>query len=232
MAKYNSSPFGNISGEVLGVVASSNKGVKFLRNKGKTADAKTEKQLARRAIYGEFCTVWDDLNFYDFGAAPANVKEKFFDFKSFLSGCLSLNQSPTLMEIIPKWKNATLPAPQLWKTSDITELPCGLRFNCQLFFPAVSNDTDFVSIATRIGSDPYAVYDGVFKVVFAPWNEALKQVENRANTCGYKISNDTDPMVTCKLHAYMNKKTGQISKPLILFADQSMAISAYYPFGK
>lgn len=232
MAKYNSSPFGNISGEVLGVVASSNKGIKFLRNKGKAADAKTQKQLARRAIYGEFCTLWDDIYFADFGSAPEIAKKELFSFKSVLSGCLSLNQSPVLMEIIPKWKNATLSAPQLWNVSGVTELPAGLRFTSQICYPAITNDTDFVAIACRIGVSPYSAYDGTFGFTFAPVVGSLPRIDTRANTCGFKVINDTDPVTTCKLHAYMNKKTGQISKPLILFADQNKTISTYYPFGK
>lgn len=232
MAKYNSSPFGNISGEVLGVVASSNKGVKFLRNKGKTADAKTEKQLARRAIYGEFCTLWDSLEFRYFDSNTERLKEDLFGFKSFLSGCLKLNTSAVNMLVIPKWKKATLPAPQLWQYTDLKTIKNGVQMNIQVCFPSVTNSTDFYFIATRNGYNPYDDLSLGYRIDLTNNSLLNSRIITNSVTLGYSDMIDSQEMISYRMLAYMNKKTGQLSKPMILLANRNLEVSTIYPFGK
>lgn len=232
MAKYNSSPFGNISGEVLGVVASSNKGIKFLRGKGKTVDAKTEKQLARRAIYEEFCELWDGLDLRYFEDAPAKIKKDLFSFKSLLGGCLKLNKSMGSLFVVPEWKNATMSAPQVWEYTNVQALPNGAAFSTQLCFPSVTNATDFLYVGARIGRNPYEGTAGSYKIDltnrYILSNRTVVSNQNQA----FSDLAETEKMLSCKFVAYMNIKTGQLSKPLVLFINKNLDISAHYPFGK
>lgn len=232
MAKYNSSPFGNISGEVLGVVASSNKGIKFLRNKGKTADAKTAKQLARRAIYGEFCTLWDEKSVVSAGATSKDLFLKKELFRLCLGFCLRFSRTANLINLALCPDNGTLSAPVYTQTSFEVKGDIGATSWGTFLFPAYSNDGDFILCSGYFGEN--------FFREFLPGTRlelySIKPITDRQLTEGNRIPNNdymaTIGQKTYRSFWYANKKTGQFSKPLCLAINDNGDIEAFYPFGK
>lgn len=232
MAKYNSSPFGNISGEVLGVVASSNKGIKFLRGKGKTVDAKTEKQLARRAIYGEFCTLWDKKKLTGAGLEPRQVFIKKEYFKIGLGFCLKFSRSASLMYLTLCPDNGTLAAPVYTQTENEAKGDVGATTRGIFLFPAYSSDGDFILCSAYFGENYFQEQGTGTRIAAYP----TKAITDRQLTEGNRIPNNdymaTIGQKTYRSFWYANKKTGQVSKPLCIACDDSGNIESFYPFGK
>ena len=115
MALYNNSVFGNISGEVMGVVASSNKGINFIKSKAKTTDAKTEKQLKRRAIYEAFCKLWEKKIL---AGTILNYREAFLKkslFRDTLGFTLKHSENASLLWLTICPTNGTMSAPVFTK---------------------------------------------------------------------------------------------------------------------
>ena len=232
MAKYNISPFGNISGEVLGVVASSNKGIKFLRNKGKAADAKTEKQLARRAIYQEFCKLWDKKqvaeNDTDF--ETAGMKENIF--QNTLSFTLKFSESASMLWLAAYPTKGTMSAPVFTKTDfEILEKKV-IRVSGIFLFPAFDESGDFELFSAFFGQQYYNyTYEKVVLEVYSQGKITTREIPFSAKT-----PNTTQSMLlgqkVFRSWWYINKKTGQISKPLCITIDESGNVETFYPYGK
>lgn len=232
MAKYNSSPFGNISGEVLGVVASSNKGIKFLRNKGKVADAKTQKQLARRAIYGEFCTLWDEKVFYSAGASPRDIFIKKEPFRLCLGFCLKFSSNASLLNLAVCPDNGTMSAPVYTQTSAERKGAQGYASTGVFLFPAYSSERDFILCSAYFGENYFNNVAPGARVDFY----LLGEITDRTGQLSFRVPNN-DYMAsigqkTYRSFWYANKKTGQLSKPLCIACDDSGNIETFYPFGK
>lgn len=232
MAKYNSSPFGNISGEVLGVVASSNKGVKFLRNKGKTADAKTEKQLVRRAIYGEFCTLWDEKQV---GGTVTDTRTAYLGdnvFKDVLSFTLKFSKNASLLWLTACPVNGTMSAPVFTKTDFELQAKNVIRVGGFFLFPAFEDSGNYEFFSAIFG---YSIYDyDSPKIALDIYTQG--EITTRELQLSARVPNLTQSELlgqkVFRSWWYVNKKTGQISKPLCLACDESGNIETFYPFGK
>lgn len=232
MAKYNSSPFGNISGEVLGVVASSNKGVKFLRNKGKAADAKTQKQLARRAIYGEFCTLWSEKQY---NISVQSYRAAYLEenpFKSVLGFTLKNSKNASLLWLTICPVNGTMSAPIFTKTGfEMLNLNI-IRLEGLFLFPAFDDTGDYEFFSGYFGQNIYDYVNTKTMIEVYPHNK----LTSREMTFRARTPNTTQ----CELlgqkvfrsYWYVNKKTGQVSKPICITCDESGNVETFYPFGK
>ena len=232
MAKYNSSPFGNISGEVLGVVASSNKGVKFLRNKGKAADAKTEKQLARRAIYGEFCTVWDEKRLADsqnIGIA-SGIKENAF--KITLKNCLKFSESASLLFLAYCPINGTMSAPVYVNESSTRNSRKSFRLNGKMLYQG-SGNIDDIYICGSVFMESLFSEAQTFDVlqVFSP-GKATAIEENQNPLVPDVEYYEAIGEKAFRSFWYFDKKTGQVSKPMLLACHDDGTPEIFYPFGK
>lgn len=232
MAKYNSSPFGNISGEVLGVVASSNKGIKFLRNKGKTADAKTAKQLARRAIYGEFCTLWDEKLNETIGQTGKDVYIKKELFREILGFTLKFSPSASELWLAVCPSDGTMSAPIFKETESIRKGDVGFTVYGDFLFPAVSNDTDFFLFSAYFGQTIFNNLAQVTRLVLYSGTVIASREQYAGNRIGNNDYMKTIGQQVYRSFWYVNKKTGQVSKPLLLACDDSGNVQKFYPFGK
>ena len=232
MAKYNSSPFGNISGEVLGVVASSNKGIKFLRNKGKAADAKTEKQLARRAIYGEFCTLWREkqLDIAVQSYSDAYLREEIF--KDVLSFTLKHSENASLLWLTVCPTRGTMSAPVFTKVSVTPTTNNALTVEGVFLFPAFDNSGNFELFSGYFGQEIYNYSRS--KVVLAVYPQG--EISSREKTLSARTPNTTQNLFlgqkVFRSYWYVNKKTGQVSKPICIACDESGNVETFFPFGK
>lgn len=232
MAKYNSSAFGNISGEVLGVVASSNKGINFLKNKAKITDAKTEKQLKRRAIYGEFCTLWDEKTNEINGQTGRDVGIKKELFREILGFTLKFSGSPSLLWLAVCPSNGTMSAPIFKEAESERKGDVGFTVRGDFLFPAVTNSTDFTLYSGYFGQ---TIFNNLLQVTRLAIFKG-SPITSREEYLGNRISNN-DYMATIGQKVwrswwYVNKKTGQVSKPLCLGCDDSGNVETFYPFGK
>lgn len=232
MAKYNSSPFGNISGEVLGVVASSNKGIKFLKNKGKITDAKTAKQLARRAIYGEFCTLWDEK---ELDVIVPSYKSAYLEddiFKSALGFTLKHSENASLLWLTVCPKKGTMSAPVFTKTDFSIDGNYTIRLTGVFLFPAYSDDGDFEFFSGYLGQEVYNYTR--FKMMLAVYSQG--DLTSRELTLQARTPNITQNTLlgqkVFRSYWYANKKTGQVSKPVCIACDESGNVETFYPFGK
>lgn len=232
MAKYNSSPFGNISGEVLGVVASSNKGIKFLRNKGKAADAKTEKQLARRAIYGEFCTLWREkkLDIAVQSYSDAYLREEIF--KDVLSFTLKHSENASLLWLTVCPTRGTMSAPVFTKVSVTPTTNNVLIVEGAFLFPAFDNSGNFELFSGYFGQEIYNYSRPKVALAVYPQGE----ISSREKTLTVRTPNTTQNLFlgqkVFRSYWYVNKKTGQVSKPICMACDESGNVETFFPFGK
>ena len=232
MAKYNSSVFGNISGEVLGVVASSNKGINFIKSKAKTADAKTQKQLERRAIYGKFCTLWEEKSIEYSGVKPEQMFIKKQYFKLGLRFCLKFSQSASLMSLTLCPDDGTMSAPVYIQTSATRRGDVGFSSYGVFLFPGYSDDSDFVLCSGYFGASFFQELKRKTRLEIY----AIKAITDRQLSEGNRIPNNSYMasigQKTYRSFWYINKKTGQTSKPLCLACDDLGNIETFYPFGK
>lgn len=232
MAKYNSSAFGNISGEVLGVVASSNKGVRFIKNKAKITDAKTAKQLARRAIYEEFCKLWDEKQEETAGRTAKGVYIKKEIFREVLGFTLkfSVSASELWLTICPS--DGTMSAPIFSETEVVRKGDVGFTVYGDFLYPAVSNNTDFFRFSAYFGQ---TIFDNLAPVTRLVLYEGVL-IEGREVHEGNRIPNNgymaTIGQKIWRSFWYVNKKTGQVSKPLCIGCDDLGNVETFYPFGK
>lgn len=232
MALYNSSAFGNISGEVLGVVASSNKGVHFIKGKAKTTDAKTQKQLARRAIYEKFCKVWESkyLELHDQTARGIYIKKE--TFRLCLGNALKFSPSASELWLILCPDDGTMSAPIFSKTEVTRKGDVGFTLYGDFLFPAVANSTDFVLFSGSFGMEYFDNLKPENNLTFYP----VVSITDRQQNIGNRVPNNdymaTVGQKTFRCFWYVNKKTGQVSKPLCLACDDSGNVETFYPFGK
>lgn len=232
MAKYNNSVFGNISGEVLGVVASSNKGINFIKGKAKTTDSKTQKQLARRAIYEKFCELWrgkrNNIQVESFEAV--GIKKNAF--QDVLGFALKFSESASMMCLSVCPTAGTMSAPVFTKTNIENIGGSVLRMTGVFLFPAFNLNEDFVFISAAFGKDFYDYSSS--RTVFDIY--ALGEIHAREHDLTARMPNTTKlsefGQKMFRSFWYVNKKTGQISKPLCLALDESGNIETFYPFGK
>lgn len=232
MAKYNSSAFGNISGEVLGVVASSNKGINFIKNKAKVTDAKTERQLARRAIYGEFCTVWDEKRIADAQNIGITSGIKESAFKITLKNCLKFSESASMLFLAYCPTNGTMSAPVYVNESSSRGSIKSFRLNGKLLYQG-SGDLENIFLCGSIFAESLFAEAQRFDVlqVFNPGKvTAIETAQNPLvpdieyyEAIGEKVF---------RSFWFFDKKTGQISKPLLLACHNDGTPEIFYPFGK
>lgn len=232
MAKYNSSAFGNISGEVLGVVASSNKGINFLKNKAKITDAKTEKQLRRRAIYGEFCTLWDEKNIAGtiFDYERVGLKKSLF--RDILGFTLKHSENASLLWLAVCPTKGTMSAPIFNKTDfELIEKDV-IRLTGDFLIPAFSENGEFVLYSAYFGQDTYDYTRAKTMLeVYFQKNITTREFSFSARTPNLTQSSLLGQKVF-RSYWYINKKTGQISKPVCIAIDESGNVEIFYPFGK
>ena len=232
MAKYNSSAFGNISGEVLGVVASSNKGINFIKNKAKVTDSKTEKQLARRAIYGEFCKVWDEKTA---GGTVTDLRAAYLGdnvFKDSLKVALKYSQNASLLWLAACPTKGTMSAPIYTKIAAELIEKGQMRVQGVFLFPAFDNNGDFELFSAILGQ---SIYDYNFRnITLDVYSQGTISAREWSLTA--RLPNITQSgLLGQKVFRswwYVNKKTGQISKPLCTACDESGNVEIFYPFGK
>lgn len=232
MAKYNSSPFGNISGEVLGVVASSNKGIKFLRGKGKTVDAKTEKQLARRAIYGEFCTLWDDKRISDAQNMGIASGIKDAAFKITLKNCLKFSESAGMLFLAYCPTKGTMSAPVYVNESSSRSSVKAFRLSGKMLYQG-SSDIENVFLCGSVFMESLFVEAQTVDVlqVFAPGK--VTAIEENQNPLVPDVEYyEAIGEKAFRCFWYFDKKTGQISKPLLLACHNDGTPEIFYPFGR
>ena len=232
MAKYNSSPFGNISGEVLGVVASSNKGIKFLRNKGKAADAKTQKQLARRAIYEEFCKLWDKMQVTESGTDFKTAGMKENTFQSTLRIALKFSENASLLWLTACPTKGTMSAPIFTKTAFEVMGRKAIKLTGVFLLPAFDDNGEFEFFSAFFGQDIYQYdYERIALEVYSHGKITTREINQSA-----RAPNTTQNMLlgqkVFRSWWYVNKKTGQISKPICIAIDESGNVETFYPFGK
>lgn len=232
MAKYNSSAFGNISGEVLGVVASSNKGINFIKNKAKITDAKTEKQLKRRAIYEAFCKLWNkkelDLTVPDYKTAGLEKDV----FRSTLGFTLKHSENASLLWLTLCPTKGTMSAP-IFKKEQFEVLPNStIRLTGVFLFPAFDENGVFEMFSGYFGQELYNYSKP--KACMALYSQS--QLTSRELEFSARTPNLTQSMLlgqkVFRSFWYVNKKTGQISKPISIAVDESGNVETFYPFGK
>ena len=232
MALYNNSVFGNISGEVMGVVASSNKGINFIKSKAKTTDAKTEKQLKRRAIYEAFCKLWEkkglDLTIPDYKTAGLEKDV----FRSTLGFTLKHSENASLLWLTVCPKNGTMSAPVFTKTAFEALANSAIKLTGVFLFPAFDENGVFELFSGYIGQEIYN-YNRP-KDYIALYSQG--QLTSRELELSARTPNLTQGMLlgqkVFRSYWYVNKKTGQISKPLCIACDDSGNVETFYPFGK
>lgn len=232
MAKYNSSAFGNISGEVLGVVASSNKGINFIKNKAKVTDAKTEKQLKRRAIYEAFCKLWDkkelDITVPDY--KTTGIEKDVF--RSTLGFTLKHSENASLLWLTVCPKNGTMSAPIFTKTNFELAQDNTIKLTGIFLFPAFDENGVFEMFSGYFGQEIYNYSRP--RVCMALYSQS--QLTSRELELSARTPNTTQNMLlgqkVFRSYWYVNKKTGQISKPVSIAIDESGNVETFYPFGK
>jgi hypothetical protein len=232
MAKYNSSAFGNISGEVLGVVASSNKGINFIKNKAKVTDSKTEKQLARRAIYERFCKLWDEKKY---NLTVQNYKVAGLEkdvFKNTLGFTLKHSENASLLWLTTCPTKGTMSAPVFIKTDFEVAANKSIKLTGVFLFPAFDENGVFEMYSGYFGQDIYG-YDQL-KTSFAVYYQA--QITSREIPFSARTPSLTQSVLlgqkVFRSYWYVNKKTGQVSKPICIAIDESGNVETFYPFGK
>lgn len=232
MAKYNSSAFGNISGEVLGVVASSNKGINFIKNKAKITDSKTEKQLKRRAIYENFCKLWEEKTV---AGNIFNYREAFLKkslFRDTLGFTLKHSENASLLWLTVCPTNGTMSAPIFTKTNFELVEHNAIRLTGVFLFPAFDENGDFELFSAFFGQDFYDYNANRIKLdVYSQGKITAREMDFSARTPSTTRSLLLGQKVF-RSYWYVNKKTGQISKPTSMACDDSGNIEIFYPFGK
>lgn len=232
MAKYNSSAFGNISGEVLGVVASSNKGINFIKNKAKITDAKTERQLARRAIYREFCTLWDEKRA---GGTITDYRAAYLGdnvFKNALRIALKYSQSASLLWLAACPIDGTMSAPIYTKIAAELIEKRQMRVQGVFLFPAFDNNGDFELFSAIFGN---SIYDYNYRMIALDvYTQGVISSRELQLTARFPNATQSELLGQKVFRSwwYVNKKTGQISKPLCIACDESGNVETFYPFGK
>lgn len=232
MAKYNSSAFGNISGEVLGVVASSNKGVNFIKSKAKAADAKTQKQLSRRAIYEKFCKLWDEkiINLTTQNYKAASLEENVF--RSTLGFTLKHSENASLLWLTVCPTKGTMSAPIFTKTNFELVQYNAIKLTGVFLFPAFDENGDFELFSAFFGADFYDY--GANRICLDVYSHG--KIETREISFSARTPSTTRSLLVgqkvFRSYWYVNKKTGQISKPLCIACDDSGNVETFYPFGK
>ena len=232
MAKYNSSAFGNISGEVLGVVASSNKGVRFIKNKAKITDARTAKQLKRRAIYEAFCKLWDKKSVHmtvpDY--KTAGIEKDVF--RNTLGFTLKNSESSSLLWLTVCPTNGTMSAPIFTKTGFEFVQYDAIKLTGVFLFPAFDENGDFELFSAFFGEDFYDYNSNRTRL------EVYTQgkIKAREESISARTPSTTRSLIVgqkvFRSYWYVNKKTGQISKPVSIACDDSGNVEIFYPFGK
>lgn len=232
MAKYNSSAFGNISGEVLGVVASSNKGVNFIKNKAKITDAKTEKQLARRAIYENFCKLWDEKII---GGTVTDYRAMYIGdnvFKNALKIALKYSQNASLLWLTICPINGTMSAPIFTKKEFELSANGAIKLTGYFLFPAFDNSGDFELFSGFFGQNIYGYDQSKISLdVYVQGEITAREMQISARAPN-TTQNAPSGQKVFRSYWYANKKTGQVSKPLGLAIDESGNVETFYPFGK
>ena len=232
MAKYNSSAFGNISGEVLGVVASSNKGVRFIKNKAKITDARTEKQLARRAIYERFCKLWDEKNIAGtiFDYERVGLKKNLF--RDTLGFTLKHSENASLLRLAVCPTKGTMSAPIFTKTNFSVIEKNAIRLEGVFLFPAFNENDEFELYSAFFGQNLYDyTYARIQLEVYYQQDVTAREIPFVARTPNITQNIPLGQKVF-RSYWYMNKKTGQISKPVCVAIDESGNVETFYPFGK
>lgn len=232
MAKYTESVFGTISGEALGVVASTNKAGRYIKKKTVGADAKTQKQLSRRAIYAEFCSLWRDTRKVVVDGVPRKIMTKGEMFKACLSACLEKTETAAALKLFCLPKSFTMAAPIIDIQGVLYRNDGGGRATLRWFFPVYDDLSRFGLCGSTAGIVPVASLWNVPRFEYYAATPQTAETTVFAANIPKRNSALLPGAESSRLFFIYDKKTGGISKPAnIVFLD-SGDISVEYPFGR